>query len=66
MNIPHDLRQFLDCQVRQGHYRSRSHALTDALQSWSTQKLEAYYATTFADFDSVWDVTLRDGLSSEG
>mgnify|MGYP002214591620 CR=1 FL=1 len=65
-NIPQNLLQFLDSQVRQGHYRSRSHALIDALQSWSAQKLEADCAMAFADLDSVWDVTLHDGLSSEG
>jgi Arc/MetJ-type ribon-helix-helix transcriptional regulator len=64
-NIPDDLLQFLDSQVRQGHYRSRSHALTDALHSWRTQKLEADYAAAFAEADSAWDATISDGLLDE-
>lgn len=62
-NIPHDLLEFLDGQVKEGHYKSRSQALTEALHSWRTRKLEADYSSAFADYDKAWDVTLADGLS---
>lgn len=61
-NIPEDLLQFLDRQVSAGHYRSRSAALTDALQGWRSERLRTDYAAAFADIDGSWDTTLQDGL----
>jgi Arc/MetJ-type ribon-helix-helix transcriptional regulator len=64
-NIPHDLLVFLDEQVMGGHYKSRSQALTEALQSWRTQKYAEDYAKAFAEYDESWDVTSADGLTEE-
>ena len=64
-NIPDDLLTFLDQQVSDGRYRSRSAALTEALQAWRVDTLKADYARAFADHDSNWDGVVADGLGEE-
>jgi Arc/MetJ-type ribon-helix-helix transcriptional regulator len=64
-NIPDDLLVFLDEQVTNGHYKSRSQALTEALQSWRTQKYAGDYAKAFAEYDDSWDVASADGLTED-
>ena len=61
-NIPDDLLEFLDTQVTDGHYKSRSQALTNALYSWRTERLANDYRSAFADEDASWDITVADGL----
>ena len=64
-NIPDELLVFLDAQVKEGRYKSRSQALTEALQSWRTQKFADYYAKAFAEYDDSWDDALADGLTED-
>lgn len=61
-NIPDDLLVFLDDQVREGRYRSRSAAVTEALRIWRQQTLTTSYADAFQSADLAWEVTLEDGL----
>ena len=61
-NIPDDLLEFLDTQVTDGHYKSRSQALTEALHSWRTERLANDYRSAFAEDDPSWDVAVADGL----
>lgn len=61
-NIPDDLLVFLDDQVREGRYRSRSAAVTEALRIWRQQTLTTSYADAFQSADLAWEVTLKDGL----
>lgn len=65
-NIPEELLVFLDAQVKEGRYKSRSQALTEALQSWRTQKFAGDYAKAFAEYDDSWDDALADGLVAPG
>jgi Arc/MetJ-type ribon-helix-helix transcriptional regulator len=64
-NIPDDLLLFLDEQVKDGNYKSRSQALTEALYSWRTQKFADDYAKAFAEYDESWDDALDDGLAED-
>ena len=61
-NIPDDLLVFLDDQVSEGRYRSRSAAVTEALRAWRQQTLTAAYAEAFQNADPAWEITLEDGL----
>jgi Arc/MetJ-type ribon-helix-helix transcriptional regulator len=61
-NIPDDLLVFLDDQVSEGRYRSRSAALTEALRLWRQHTLTTAYADAFQTADTAWDVTLEDGV----
>ena len=55
---------FLDHLVSQGHYLSRSAALTDAIYTLRDARLRAAYDEAFADdSESLWDETVADGLS---
>ena len=65
-NIPDELLLFLDGLVKEGHYKSRSQALTEALHSWRNHKLEADYAKAFEEPGFEWDVTLTDGFREDG
>ena len=62
-NVPDDLLEFLDTQVTNGHYKSRSQALTEALQSWRTERLADDYRSAFVEEDLSWDVAVADGLN---
>lgn len=64
-NIPDELLVFLDAQVKEGRYKSRSQAITEALQSWRTQKFADDYAKAFAESDDSWDDVLADGLAED-
>jgi len=64
-NVPDDVLGFLDAQVDEGHYASRSAALTEAIALWRTHKLGSAYAEAFQEMDTDWDVTLRDGVGLE-
>lgn len=64
-NIPDELLVFLDAQVEEGRYKSRSQAITEALQSWRTQKFADDYAKAFAEYDESWDDAFDDGLAEE-
>lgn len=62
-NVPDDLLEFLDTQVTNGHYKSRSQALTEALHSWRTERLADDYRSAFVEEDLSWDVAVADGLN---
>ena len=64
-NIPDELLVFLDAQVKEGRYKSRSQAITEALQSWRTQKFADDYSKAFAEYDDSWDDALADGLAED-
>jgi Arc/MetJ-type ribon-helix-helix transcriptional regulator len=64
-NIPDDYLEFLDQQVDDGHYRSRSAALTDAIAVWRTFRLTSSYTEAFAAADPIWDLAVADGLDDE-
>jgi Arc/MetJ-type ribon-helix-helix transcriptional regulator len=65
-NVPDDVLRFLDQQVSEGLYRSRSAALTDAIITWRSHRLADSYSAAFAetpdDVASEWDQTITDGL----
>ena len=65
-NIPNELLLFLYGLVKEGHYKSRSQALTEALHSWRNHKLEADYAKAFDEPGVEWDVTVSDGFHEDG
>ncbi len=64
-NIPDDLLVFLDDQVSEGRYRSRSAAVTEALRIWRQHTLTTAYADAFQSADPIWDETLEDGLAQD-
>ena len=64
-NIPDELLLYLDGLVKEGHYKSRSQALTEALHSWRNHKLETDYAKAFEEPGFEWDVTLTDGFHED-
>lgn len=61
-NVPDDVMAFMDEEVKQGHYPSRSAALTEAMSLWRTHKLGRSYAESFQAVDSAWDEAVADGL----
>jgi Arc/MetJ-type ribon-helix-helix transcriptional regulator len=62
--VPRDAMFFLDHLVSQGHYLSRSAALTDAIYTLRDARLRAAYDEAFAyGNESIWDETVADGLS---
>lgn len=65
-NVPEDVLAFLDQQVEQGHFASRSAALTEAITLWRVHRLAPMYAEAFSDVTSEWDATVADGLSGDG
>lgn len=61
-NVPDEALKFLDQQVEEGKFRSRSAALSEAIFFWRSHQLVDEYIAAFHDDSSEWDVTLRDGL----
>jgi Arc/MetJ-type ribon-helix-helix transcriptional regulator len=53
---------FLDEQVAQGHFVSRSAALSEALTLWRDHRLGSMYGEARSDAYTDWDVTVADGL----
>jgi Arc/MetJ-type ribon-helix-helix transcriptional regulator len=64
-NIPDDVIGFLDQQVEDGHYRSRSAAITEAITMWRVQRLADSYAEAFGSSDPAWDQSVADGLAGQ-
>jgi Arc/MetJ-type ribon-helix-helix transcriptional regulator len=68
-NVPDDVIFFMDEQVREGHFPSRSAALTEAMALWRQHRLHSSYAQAFSELDEVggaaWDSTVADGLEPQ-
>lgn len=64
VEVSPDIAEFIDRQVEQGHYASRSAVLTAALLVWRDRLLEPAYAEAFASIDPLWDATTGDGLEN--
>jgi len=62
MNLPEEEVAFVDRQVRAGHYRSRSAAMSAALKLWRKSELESGYVEAFENIDPIWDHSIADGL----
>jgi Arc/MetJ-type ribon-helix-helix transcriptional regulator len=68
-NVPDDVIAYMDKQVSEGHFPSRSAALTEAMTLWRLHRLHASYAEAFSDRDddedALWDSAVADGLTPE-
>jgi Arc/MetJ-type ribon-helix-helix transcriptional regulator len=62
VNIPEDALVFIDRQVAAGKYRSRSHAITQAIYMLRDSSLYAGYLEAFSDIDPAWDTVISDGV----
>ncbi len=65
VNIPEDALVFIDRQVAAGKYRSRSHAITQAIYMLRDSSLYASYLEAFSEIDPVWDTVISDGVASD-
>lgn len=65
MRLDRELGDFLDCQVTEGHYASRSAAVTAALAMWRGTRLQPSYTQAFASIDPLWDLVAGDGIDDE-
>lgn len=64
VEVSSDIAEFIDRQVEQGHYASRSEVLTAALLVWRDRLLEPAYTEAFASIDPLWDAATGDGLEN--
>lgn len=65
VNIPDDEVAFVDRRVAEGHYPSRSQAMSAAIKLWRKNELEASYERAFSESDPAWDAVVSDGLADE-
>jgi Arc/MetJ-type ribon-helix-helix transcriptional regulator len=65
MRLNRELGGFLDGQVSEGHYASRSAAVTAALAVWRESRLQPSYTEAFALIDPLWDLVAGDGIDDE-
>ncbi len=62
VEIPDNALAFIDGQVAAGKYRSRSHAITQAIYMLRDSSLYAGYLEAFSDIDPAWDTVVSDGV----
>lgn len=65
MRLDRELGEFLDNQVTEGHYASRSAAVAAALAVWRDTRLQPSYTEAFASIDPLWDLVAGDGIDDE-
>jgi Arc/MetJ-type ribon-helix-helix transcriptional regulator len=68
-NVPDDVISYMDEQVSEGHFPSRSAALTEAMTLWRLHRLHSSYTEAFSSLDhadeSAWDSAVADGLQPQ-
>jgi len=69
LSIPEEDVNYLDEKAVENHFRSRSAVVVSAIRAMRQQDLTASYVEAFDEWaasgeDSLWEVTLNDGLVS--
>ncbi len=65
VRLDSELGNFLDREVTEGHYGSRSEAVIAALAMWRGTRLQPSYTQAFASIDPLWDLVAGDGIDDE-
>ncbi|OKH55538.1 CopG family transcriptional regulator [Calothrix sp. HK-06] len=65
ISLPPSLVEFIENYKMSKGCKSRSQVIEEALELLRNRELEEAYRLASAEVDSVWDVTVADGLADE-